>query len=92
VRFGGGRQPLKYGEIVYFLKNPTGKIFCFISIFKVDLTKMFVNRSKQVVVRHIIPVTKGHGIELVKFDKSVSKVIRVGDYVCVPPNSIRKRL
>jgi len=92
IRFGGAGRPFKYGEIKYFLKNPiTSKIFCVVSVFKVDITKMLVNRSKQVVVRHLIPVSEGNDTELVEFDKSVSKMIRVGDYVCVPPNTIKKR-
>lgn len=79
-----------FGICKYFYDNE-GEILAFIYGYDVDQSE-FKHTDTNLRVTHIIPVHETEDLCVVPFKNIQSKVIKVGQYVCVPPNRFERNL
>lgn len=79
-----------YGSIRCFVKNADDFYLLFRS-FTVEHSKWFYHLKTKTKIDHIIPVKMTQNLKLINFKniKAISQIIRVGNYICQRPNSIK---
>jgi len=82
----------QYGEVYFFCESFDGKKCMFVKLFNIEHQRSFRHVDAQIVVNHVIPVKLSCNVDFLPVDNIVSKVIRVGDYVCLQPNKIEVNL
>ena len=81
----------KFGRIVVFCASDE-TVLCLISVFRVIHSKFFFHKAALVRVKHIIPVEDTNEIVACYVKDVVQKLIQVGNYLCIRPNTIEKNL
>lgn len=90
IRKSGGDK--EYGEIKCFCESSTGVQTALVRPFQIEHLKMFTHNASMVVVTHIIPIKVTNELVLIPIENISFKVIRVGDFVCLRPNTIEVNL
>ncbi|KAE8738723.1 hypothetical protein FOCC_FOCC015789 [Frankliniella occidentalis] len=80
-----------FGTLQFFYNNG-GQILAFIKALDVDNDSRFKHLDTGFCVRHIVPILETEDICVVPLENILSKVIRLGNYVCVPPNKFERNL
>jgi len=87
---------ISYGEVKFFVvKNSflsLNDTFAVVRVFHVEPSRFFCHRESQLTVTHIVPVVDSDEITLISVKNIVSKVCRVGMYVCELPNKYERNL
>lgn len=80
-----------YGIIRFFFEKEN-ELYFIIQSLKVAHDEMFFHAKTKAIVTHIIPVRKSDEYFLMKLKniKTISQVLKVGDYVCKRPNLLKK--
>ncbi|KAK3928203.1 Glycine--tRNA ligase beta subunit [Frankliniella fusca] len=77
-----------FGVLKFFYEND-GEVFAFFNSYDVDEFR-FRHNDTNLSVSHIIRVHETEVMCVMPFKNILSKVIKVGHYVCVPPNRFEK--
>lgn len=80
----------KYGCIRFFLEIDNNLYFIF-QCYSVIFTKMFCHRQTASKIKHIVPIQDINKFLLIKVKniKSLIILIRIGNYLCKPPNNFK---
>jgi len=86
-----------YGEMLYFVRieGEEDDVFCVLECFEIDHRSMIVHKASRTVLRHILPLRKTPYCKkqvVCSLSNVKCKLVRVGDYVCIPPNQIEINL
>lgn len=82
-----------YGTIRFFYMDHLQ--LCFVlNVFAIEHCRIFSHDSLRESVDHILPVQETDNYVVIKMDsvKSISQLIRVGDFICKRPNLLNKIL
>lgn len=82
----------RYAVIRFFFKTTDGKMFALLNRLMVVNDKFFKHRETNHTVTHVIPIYECDVLETVEVSSITEKVLRVHDYVCVPPNQVDENL
>lgn len=81
-----------YGEIVLFCEGSCGKKNALVHKFEIEHLRTFRHIESGIVLKHIVPVRLSKTEIVISLDQINHKVIRVGTYVCLRPNSYEVNL
>ncbi|KAE8741282.1 hypothetical protein FOCC_FOCC013204 [Frankliniella occidentalis] len=77
---------MEYGMIKYFCEVSDSRV-ALVQKFDVEHLRSFTLHGTGLVVNHIIPIVISNQINIIQLTDIRCKVIRVGDYLCLRPNT-----
>ncbi|KAE8741323.1 hypothetical protein FOCC_FOCC013144 [Frankliniella occidentalis] len=81
-----------FGVLKYFYKSGENNIVAFVNVLGVDNSLRFQHLVTKLFVTHIIPVFDTEEICVIPLENVICKLMKVGQYVCIPPNSFERNL
>lgn len=84
-------KKIEYGSIRFFFESSNNLYFSF-QLFSVIHAEMFFHHKTAMQVNHIIPVIEKSEYIIINFNdiEKIRTLIRVGNFVCKPPNNLRQ--
>lgn len=82
----------KYGEIVSFVQSDQGSVHCLIKTFRIMHINLFCDANTMLVVRNLVPVESSEIYSVVPFKSVITKVLKIGTYLGLRPNSVEVNL
>jgi len=82
----------KYGEIITFIQSDTGSVYCLLKDFKVIHLNLFFEENSRLLVRNLVPIEITENYSVVPFRCIVTKVLKIGMYLGLRPNSVEVNL
>ncbi|KAK3910317.1 Peptide chain release factor 1 [Frankliniella fusca] len=80
-----------FGVLKYFYQSQ-GKIVAFVNVLGVDAELQFRHHATNLCVSHIVPIFPTQEICIIQIPDIICKLIRVGGYLCIPPNNFERNL
>ncbi|KAK3918139.1 Trigger factor [Frankliniella fusca] len=87
VYFEDSNNQVRYGEILYFVKDLSSQdMFTLLNLFKIKHTKLFFLEESLYKVRHLLPVDDSGEIIVMPVSCLRAKMTKAGQYLCLRPN------
>ena len=86
------RVPFEYGEILVFVIAGNGELCCLVILFRIVHNDLFVHEESRYTLRTLLPVTDSGKLIVFPVDQIVTKVLKVGNYLGLRPNSYEVNL
>lgn len=91
VQFLKSSKEVGYAQIMFFVKSDD-KVFVLLRIFDVEHIRIFIHRESLLKVSHLVPCKESKHFLVVPAKQICSKVVRVGGYFALRPNTIERNL
>lgn len=77
----------KYGSVRFFFIYDENN-YLILKQFQIDRKKMFINSVTGSIVEHILPLQEINSYSIIKIENIsyIKHVVRVGNFICLPPN------
>lgn len=82
----------QYGEILVFVRGANGGLWCLVKVFKIVHVDLFVHEKSRYIIRHLLPVSESETLLVLPVHQIVTKVLKVGSYLGLRPNSYEVNL
>lgn len=84
-------ESIMYGSIKFFIQVQED-LYIIIRHFTVEHTKIFYHTTTKKNIEHVVPIKNSDNLLLIKYDniKLIMQLVRVGNYLCKTPNTIKK--
>jgi hypothetical protein len=92
VQFKLGSSENNYGELICFLKSADSEDFCLLRSFEVKQDELIFHEDSRYVIRHLVPVRPSENYMVVPVQNVLKKLLKIGMYLGIVPNSIEINL
>lgn len=83
---------IKYGQILFFVESKSKPAVCVLREFRIQHLNILFHVESRYRVKNIVPVVDTELLVVCPIDSLIQKLLKVGQYVCMIPNSFEINL